>query len=92
MAKLPDGETAPEDGRLPISAGMGAAARSFGVYLHVPFCRVRCGYCDFNTYTATELRGAKQSDYADAAVAEISLAGGVLRDLAVEHSGIDRQV
>ena len=32
-------------------------------YVHVPFCRVRCGYCDFNTYTATELQGFKQSDF-----------------------------
>ena len=38
--------------------------RDFGVYVHVPFCRVRCGYCDFNTYTADEVRGVKQSDYA----------------------------
>ena len=30
----------------------------FGVYLHVPFCTSRCGYCDFNTYTAAELGGA----------------------------------
>jgi oxygen-independent coproporphyrinogen-3 oxidase len=28
------------------------SARS--AYLHVPFCTVRCGYCDFNTYTSME--------------------------------------
>jgi oxygen-independent coproporphyrinogen-3 oxidase len=50
------------------------------VYLHVPFCRVRCGYCDFNTYTATELRGVSQSDYAGHAVREVEFASGVLRD------------
>src|SRR5580698_10577208 len=27
----------------------------FGVYVHVPFCATRCGYCDFNTYTPAEL-------------------------------------
>jgi putative oxygen-independent coproporphyrinogen III oxidase len=48
------------------------------VYLHVPFCRVRCGYCDFNTYTAAEVRGVRQSDYASEAVAEVTLAGSVL--------------
>ena len=28
---------------------------AIGLYLHVPFCASRCGYCDFNTYTAGEL-------------------------------------
>jgi len=28
---------------------------AFGIYVHVPFCATRCGYCDFNTYTASEL-------------------------------------
>ncbi len=27
------------------------ADRPFGIYIHVPFCATRCGYCDFNTYT-----------------------------------------
>ena len=47
--------------------------RDLGVYLHVPFCRVRCGYCDFNTYTADEVRGVKRSDFADQAIAELDL-------------------
>ena len=47
----------------------------FGVYVHVPFCSVRCGYCDFNTYTADELgEGATRASYADTAIAEIELA------------------
>jgi oxygen-independent coproporphyrinogen-3 oxidase len=62
---------------------MDAGERGFGVYLHVPFCRVRCGYCDFNTYTATELRGVSQSEYAGHALQETSFAAGVL-----ERSGI----
>ncbi|GAB3492819.1 radical SAM family heme chaperone HemW [Amycolatopsis cihanbeyliensis] len=33
----------------------GVGTRPFGVYVHVPFCATRCGYCDFNTYTAGEL-------------------------------------
>ncbi|CCE75485.1 radical SAM family heme chaperone HemW [Clavibacter nebraskensis] len=80
---LPLADPAPADGRLPASAADGAEARAFGVYLHVPFCRVRCGYCDFNTYTAPELRGVKQSDYASQAVQEVRFAGSALRDSGV---------
>ncbi|MFZ0142543.1 MAG: radical SAM family heme chaperone HemW [Aeromicrobium sp.] len=51
----------------------------FGVYVHVPFCSVRCGYCDFNTYTADELgEGATRASYADTAMAEIELAARTL--------------
>jgi putative oxygen-independent coproporphyrinogen III oxidase len=45
----------------------------------VPFCTTRCGYCDFNTYTAAELGpGVSRSGYAQTVVAELRLAGGVL--------------
>ena len=76
---LPVGDVAPDDGALPASVLDGAAGRTFGVYLHVPFCTVRCGYCDFNTYTAGELGGgASQVAYADTALREIELAGRVM--------------
>ena len=53
--------------------------RPFGAYVHVPFCSVRCGYCDFNTYTADELgEGATRASYADTAIAEIHQAAAVL--------------
>lgn len=55
---LPDGDPMPESGALPPHALEGAADRPLGFYLHVPYCATRCGYCDFNTYTATELRGS----------------------------------
>lgn len=90
---LPDGEPVPPDGSLPAWVAAGGAAadgggasgptapRGFGVYLHVPFCSVRCGYCDFNTYTASELGGgASQASYASTALREIDLAARVLRD------------
>jgi oxygen-independent coproporphyrinogen-3 oxidase len=83
---LPEGEPAPADGSLPASALEGVGKRPFGFYVHVPFCTVRCGYCDFNTYTATELGsvpGASRESYADAAIAEIRLARRVLGDVDV---------
>ncbi|MGR0221620.1 radical SAM family heme chaperone HemW [Agromyces sp. ZXT2-6] len=75
---LPIADPAPSDGLLPASAVTDAADRAFGVYVHVPFCRVRCGYCDFNTYTAGELRGVTQAGYPDQAIEEIRLARRVL--------------
>jgi oxygen-independent coproporphyrinogen-3 oxidase len=80
---LPDGEPAPADGSFPAWALDGLGKRPFGFYVHVPFCTVRCGYCDFNTYTASELGdvpGASRSTYADAAVAEVRFARRVLGD------------
>lgn len=75
---LPLGEPAPADGLLPATTARGALDRAFGVYIHVPFCRVRCGYCDFNTYTSDELRGARQSDYAGQAIGEIRMSRRML--------------
>ncbi len=74
---LPLGEPVPADGSLPSGTRVDEAT-DFGVYLHVPFCRVRCGYCDFNTYTSSELRGARQDQYADTLLREIELASAVL--------------
>ena len=75
---LPLGDPAPTDGLLPATTADGALDRAFGVYVHVPFCRVRCGYCDFNTYTSDELRGARQSDYAGQAIGEIRMSRRML--------------
>lgn len=75
---LPIADPAPSDGLLPAQASVGAESRSFHAYVHIPFCRVRCGYCDFNTYTATELDGAPQSDYAETLIKEISFSAQVL--------------
>ncbi|CAM3059609.1 Oxygen-independent coproporphyrinogen-III oxidase 1 [Arthrobacter ulcerisalmonis] len=76
---LPLGDPAPSDGLLPAQAAEGAADRAFGLYVHIPFCAVRCGYCDFNTYTATELGGgASQDAYAATAASEVEFAAAAL--------------
>jgi len=75
----PAGDPAPSHGRLPDGALQGLGNRPFGIYVHVPFCQVRCGYCDFNTYTAAELgNGASRDSYAGLATAEIGFARSVL--------------
>jgi oxygen-independent coproporphyrinogen-3 oxidase len=86
---LPEGDPAPLDGSLPEAALARVGGRPFGIYVHVPFCTVRCGYCDFNTYTAFELGnepGASRTTYASAAIDEIRLARRVLgeRELPVD--------
>ncbi|MGQ0630732.1 MAG: radical SAM family heme chaperone HemW [Sporichthyaceae bacterium] len=75
----PAGEPVPTGGALPSAALTSLGARGFGVYLHVPFCATRCGYCDFNTYTADELgEGASRADFPATAAAEIRFAARVL--------------
>jgi oxygen-independent coproporphyrinogen-3 oxidase len=76
---LPDGEPVPADGSLPQAAMDEYGRQPFGVYVHVPFCRTRCGYCDFNTYTATELGGgASQAAYPALVATEIEQARTLL--------------
>src|SRR5689334_24302613 len=76
---LPDGEPVPASGTLPGSARAGLGERPFGLYVHVPFCASRCGYCDFNTYTAGELGGgASREEYASTVLAELALARRVI--------------
>lgn len=59
----------------PAASGVAGTARGpFEVYVHVPFCMRRCGYCDFNTYTAPDLgEGASRGNYARMAVREMEL-------------------
>jgi putative oxygen-independent coproporphyrinogen III oxidase len=85
----PDGEPVPADGTLPAGALDGAGGRPFGIYVHVPFCVTRCGYCDFNTYTADELgSGASRESYAGLAIEEIRLARKVLGGRDIEVSTV----
>ncbi|SMD26663.1 radical SAM family heme chaperone HemW [Kibdelosporangium aridum] len=76
---LPPGDPAPADGSLPPEALAGLGSRPFGVYVHVPFCATRCGYCDFNTYTAGELgTSASPESWLEGLRRELDLAAQVL--------------
>ncbi|GAA1963787.1 radical SAM family heme chaperone HemW [Catenulispora subtropica] len=78
---LPDGEPVPTDGSLPPQAlaEPELTGTPLAFYIHVPYCATRCGYCDFNTYTASELGGgASQATYAATAIEEVRLARKVL--------------
>ena len=81
MPVLPDGEPAPSDGSLPnpdVSGGLAA-------YVHIPFCSVRCGYCDFNTYTNLDFGpGASVADFPDSLEREIALSERVLTGVGEE--------
>ncbi|MEQ3554725.1 radical SAM family heme chaperone HemW [Pseudonocardia nematodicida] len=71
---------------MPPAVGNPADPPPFGLYVHVPFCATRCGYCDFNTYTASELAGDASSPdgWLAAARAEIALAARTVGDRTVQ--------
>lgn len=56
---------------------------AFGIYVHVPFCATRCGYCDFNTYTSAELGGSSPDGWLEALRTELALAAAAVGPLAV---------
>ena len=77
-APLPLGDKPPENGLFTASEILGSESRSFHAYVHIPFCTVKCGYCDFNTYTSNELGTLKQSDFAATLIGEINLSAKIL--------------
>src|SRR6201986_1422093 len=85
MDVVPDVAELPAETGLPESALEGLGRRPFGVYVHVPFCASRCGYCDFNTYTASELGGGVSRDgYADLVLQELGQAGRIVEPRQVD--------
>lgn len=79
----PDGMRWPDSGSLDPGLVEAERGRPLSLYVHVPFCRVRCGYCDFNTYTVGFGPGAQVGDYAPSVLAEADLAARVLADAGV---------
>ena len=78
MALEPSGELAPLDGKLEINLES-LSLKPFSIYIHVPYCKKRCGYCDFNTYTPNELDSNNQiSNWVNSVGQELELAGKVL--------------
>lgn len=72
MPALPQGEPVPNGGPLSDRRLSSLGQDTLGAYVHIPFCATRCGYCDFNTYVASELQGVSQSGYVAAVLDEVS--------------------
>ncbi len=76
MVRLPEGDVAPVDGALPAPALERLGGAPLGIYVHVPYCASRCGYCDFNTYVPGE-DGAERLGYLESVLRELDLAAEV---------------
>ncbi|MEZ7995197.1 MAG: radical SAM family heme chaperone HemW [Actinomycetales bacterium] len=82
-ARLPLGLTWPESNLIPPRFD---DLKTFHAYVHIPFCEFRCGYCDFNTYTAKEIGGLSQSSFHESLITEIDASAKIL-----ENSGYQKR-
>ncbi|MFA7249041.1 MAG: radical SAM family heme chaperone HemW [Dehalococcoidia bacterium] len=74
---MPDTVVHPTHGSLDATSG-----RSLALYLHIPFCTAKCGYCDFNSYEG--LPGHLVADYTPALVHEMELWAPAARGMRVD--------
>ena len=88
MAQFPKGEPAPADGLIPLQAAISSIDKTFHAYVHVPYCKARCGYCDFNTYTAEEIGTSSQATFAQTLIKEIDFSKEVLESSKIPSRGL----
>ena len=74
--ELPAGDNWPESNRLQDDGRQ----RSFHAYVHIPFCEVRCGYCDFNTYTQSEIGEVSRGSFHESLIQEVAFSARVISD------------
>ena len=69
------------------------------IYIHIPFCRTRCFYCDFNTFVGQEglipdyvtalcSEITRQKPYADTPVYSVYFGGGTPSRLDAAHHAL----
>ena len=80
MPQFPKGELAPADGLIPLQAAISSVDKTFHAYVHIPYCKARCGYCDSNTYTSEEIGSSSQGTFAQTLIKEIEFSAGVLEN------------
>lgn len=61
---------------------------TFHAYVHIPFCVTRCGYCDFNTYTSSEIGDVSQAEFHSHLIREIEFSSDVLRQSNLEQNAL----
>ena len=59
------------------------SAAPLSLYIHIPFCTLKCSYCDFNSYAGIE---GLMGPFVEALCGEMGLWGAVLRDKAVAET------
>ena len=71
------------DGSFPVTADA-VSDKTWHAYVHIPFCDVRCGYCDYNTYTSTEVQGVARTEFHQPLISEIEQSRSVLEQAKID--------